>query len=281
LLGLPDNMSSNIPCYNDTREQRTDDAQQLQESDDPSSSSQMSRAEEIGQNIPEKQLSSDSQESAVFSTSLLPKPEVLEQKGNPSEDTCDDLRHFKNSFSTQPANTEVLDQNFTRHKAEDTCGVKQPAAVLIYPLLPKAEVLDQSIQEQNANAQVSPSQNQTVYLVTAGFPQAQSSSVPKTQSSSVPKTQRSPVQKPKGQRRRRVCTKADCPFCNILPCGACRPCTNPDSRSRCIFRWVSTTFCKHALQSTLKRFLSSLRVPDLVFLLYFFYSQLAIFYSGI
>jgi hypothetical protein len=252
LLGVPDDMSSNIPCHNDTREQRTDDAQQLQESDDPSSSSQMPRAEEIDQKFEENPLTSDlhqTQEPAVLSGSLLPKTEILDQNVNPSVGTCDDLRHFKNSFSTQPPNTELLDQNVTRHKAEDTCGVKQPAAVLIYPfLLPKAEVLDQNFPElaltggplgspeQDANALVSPSQHQTVYLVSGGVPQIQSSSVPKTQSSSVPKTQRSPVQNPKGQRRRRVCTKADCPFCNIPPCGACRPCTNPDSRSRCILR---------------------------------------------
>ncbi len=283
LLGLPDDMSPNTPCYNETREQRTDDAQQLQESDDPSSSSQMPRAEEIDQKFEENSLTSDSQqtqEPAVLSGSLLPKSEVLEQNVNPSEGTCDDLRHFKSSFSTQPPNTELLDQNFTRHPAEDTCGVKQPAAVLISPLLPKAEVLDQNFQElavagplispeHNANALVNPAQYQTVYFVSGGFPQTQSSSVPKTQSSSVPKTQSSsvpktqsssvpktqsssvpktqsssvpqthkssPIQKPKGQRRRRVCTRADCPFCNIPPCGACRPCTNPDSRSRCILR---------------------------------------------
>jgi hypothetical protein len=206
LLGVPDNMSSNIPCHNDTRERRTDDAQHLQESDDPSSSSQMPRAEVIDQKIEENPLTSDlqqAQEPAVLSGSLLPKTEVLEQ-----------------------TNSELLDQNVTRHKAEDTCGVKQHAAVLISPLLPKAEVLDQNFQEQavagllgspeqNANAPMNPPRHQTVYLVSGDFQH---------------------TQKPKGQRRRRVCTRADCPFCNILPCGSCRPCTNPDSRSRCILR---------------------------------------------
>ncbi len=229
LLGVPDDMSPNPQCHADVIAQPPDDAQQLQESDDPSSSSQMPRAEEIDQKFEENPLTSDlrqTQGPAVLSGSLLPKPEVLEQNVNPSEGTCDDLRHFKNSFSTQPPNTELLDQNVTRHKAEDTCGVKQPAAVLISPfLLPKAEVLDQNFQEQavagsplgspvqDANAPMSPSQ--PVYLVNGGFQH---------------------TQKPKGQRRRRVCTRADCPFCNILPCGACRPCTNPDSRSRCILR---------------------------------------------
>jgi hypothetical protein len=228
-------MSPNIQCHDDVMEQRTDDAQQLQESDDPSSSSQMPRAEEIDQKFEENPLTSDLrqiQESAVLSGSLSPKAEVLDQNVNPSEGTCNDLQHLKNSSSSQPPNTELLDQNVTLHPTKDTCGVKQPAAVLIYPfLLPKAEVQYQNFQEQavagsplgspeqDASAPLSHAQHQTVYLVNGGFPQTQSS----------------PIQKPKGQRRR-VCTRADCPFCNILPCGTCRPCTNPDSRSRCILR---------------------------------------------
>jgi hypothetical protein len=275
LLGVPDNISPNTPCYNDTREQRTDSAQQLQESDDPSSSSQMPRAEEIDQKIEENPLTSEqTQEPAVLSGSLLPKTQILDQNISLSAGTGGDseqLKQFGNNFSlllpktevidhsvspsftSQPTNTEVLDQNVTLHPAEDTCGIspqlKQPAAVLISPLRPKAEVLDQSFPEeavagplgspeQNANAPMSPAQYQTVYLINSGFQQIQSNSVPMTQSSSVPQTQSSSVQKPKGQRRRRVCTRTDCPFCNIPPCGSCRPCTNPDSRSRCILRWV-------------------------------------------
>ncbi len=203
----------------------------------------MPRAEEIDQKVEENPLTSDSQESAVFSTSLLPKTQTLEQNIRTSAGTGGDSRQqFGNYFSlllpktevldhsvspsstSQPRGTEVLDQNVTRHPAEDTCGVKEPAAVLIYPfLLPKAEVLDQNFQdqavpgplgspEQDSSAPMNPPRHQTVYLVSGGS-----------------------QQKSKGQRRR-VCTRADCPFCNIQPCGACRPCTNPDSRSRCILR---------------------------------------------